>query len=224
MRADTQRLAAYAGLSGVLLLAICCTLPAWFYHGQAGEVFSFLNHFMSELGLYRVSSWAVVFNSGLFIGGGLLLVSLLGVGLQFRSRLGWAATACGVLTGVACALLGFFPLNRLALHLSLAYTFFCGWPLTVFLFSLLLGRQSRTRFTRPLQLLGGVSAVLFLVFLALPFLYGLQRLWSLDLRHVVRPPFLFPALLEWLMFFSVLGWTTLACVHLLRQRQPVQPS
>lgn len=223
MRMDNQRLAALAGWLGVLIMALCCTLPACVYPEKHGAGFSFLNHFMSELGIYRSSPWAVVFNCGLFIGGGLLVASMLGVGLQYPTRLGRAATLCGILSGTACALLGFFPLNKLAVHLCLAYTFFCGWPVTVLLFCVLLGRQPRNQFTRPLLLLGGLSFLLFVIFLSLPFVHGLQRLWTLDLRHYERPAFLFPALLEWLMVLSVLAWIALACTAQLR-RQPASPA
>lgn len=219
MRFDFQRFAILSGLLGTLVMAVCLASPALVYHGKNGEGFSFLNHFMSELGLYRLSPWAVVYNSGLFIGGGLLLVSILGVGWQYRTRLGVAATVCGVLAGVSCSLLGFFPLNRLVVHLSLAYTFFVSWPVTVGLFCLLPSRQARSRLTRPLLVLGGISFLLFIVFLALPFLYGLHRLWAVDLRTYVRPAFLFPALLEWLMVSSVLVWIALACVDLLHHKR-----
>ena len=191
------------------------------YHGREG--FSFLNHFMSELGRYGVASpWAVVYNSGLFIGGALLVLFIFGCGWHFRSRLGLAAALCGILSALACSLLGFFTLNRLVSHLMVAYAFFFSWPLTVGLFTLLICLEQRTKWSRPLVVLGSISFVLFVIFLALPFVIGLKNIWAIDLRHYVRPDVLFPAVLEWTMFFSVIAWIVLVCIDLSARQRVAQ--
>jgi hypothetical membrane protein len=216
---DFERLTILAGLIGALTLAVCCTLPAIPFPGRHGHGFSFLNHFMSELGRYGTSPWATVYNGGLFIGGSLLVLFICGRGRHFRSRIGLAASISGVCSGVSCALLGFFPMNRLVSHLVVADVFFFSWPVTVGLFTVLTARDHKTRWSRPLVILGSISLALFVVFLALPFVVGLRRIRAIDLRHVVRPDFLFPAVLEWLMVLSVIAWIILVCVDLIsRQR------
>jgi len=217
---DIERLTILAGLVGALTLAVCCTVPAMAFPGRHGRGFSFLNHFMSELGRYGTSPWAMVYNGGLFVGGSLLVLFICGRGRYFRSRLGLAASICGICSGVACALLGFFPMNHLISHLVVAYAFFFNWPFTVGLFTVLIARDRPTRWSRPLVLLGSISFALFAVFLALPFIVGLRRIWAIDLRHFVRPDFLFPAVLEWLMVLSVIVWIILVCVDLMSRRTP----
>lgn len=215
---DFKRLTLLAGWWGALILATCCTLPAIAYRGREG--FSFLNHFMSELGRYGPASpLAVVYNSGLFVGGALFVLFIFGCRWHFRSRMGLAAALCGILSALACSLLGFFTLNRLVSHLMVAYIFFFSWPVTVGLFTRLICLEQRTSWSRPLIMLGCTSFVLFVIFLALPFVIGLKNIWAIDLRHYARPDFLFPAVLEWAMFFSVIAWIMLVCVDLAgRQR------
>ena len=178
---------------------------------------------MSELGRYGTASpWAIVYNSGLFIGGALLVLFIFGCGWQFRSRLGLAAALCGILSALACSLLGFFTLNRLVSHLMVAYAFFFSWPVAVGLFTVLIYLEQRTKWSRPLIMLGSISFVLFAVFLALPFVIGLKNIWAIDLRHYERPDFLFPAVLEWVMFLSVIAWIVLVCVDLACRQRAAQ--
>lgn len=214
MKIDLNKLTYFSGLLGSLILAVCCTVPAIPHPIGQEEAFSFFNHFMSELGYYRFSRLAVVYNSGLFIGGFTLTLFMAGLGLHCRSRLGYWAAIMGMCSGVACGLLGFFPINRLVPHLILAYAFFISWPITVGLFSVQFHRNQSKKLSRRTLIPSIVSILLSVVFLAMPFMIGTRRIMEIDLHKFVRPPFMFSALLEWSMCLSVFFWIALVSLKL----------
>lgn len=214
MTIDINKLTYLSGFLGSVILVICCTVPAIPHPIGQAEAFSFLNHFMSELGYFKSSKLAVVYNSGLFIGGFTLTLFVAGLGHHFRTRLAYAAAAIGVFSSVSCGLLGFFPINRLAPHLVCAYAFFISWPITVGLFLVQFRRDPTKGLAKGTLLPGLVSMALFAVFLAMPFMIGMQRIMAIDLRTFVRPPFILTALLEWMMCLSVFIWITLVSTKL----------
>ncbi|MCF7817491.1 MAG: DUF998 domain-containing protein [Kiritimatiellales bacterium] len=209
MTIDINKLTYLSGFLGSVILVICCTVPAIPHPTGQEEAFSFLNHFMSELGYFKSSKLSVVYNSGLFIGAFTLTLFMAGLGLRFRSRLGYAAAVIGMFSCVSCGLLGFYPINRLVPHLALAYAFFISWPITVGLFLAQFRRDPTDKLSKGTSIPSIVSIVLFAVFLAMPFMIGTQRIMAIDLRKFVRPPFMFTALLEWLMCLSVFIWVML---------------
>lgn len=214
MTVDMNKLTYLSGFLGSLILVVCCTLPAIPHPIRREGSFSILNHFMSELGYFKYSELALVYNSGIFVGGFTLSLFMAGLGHHFRTRLGYMAAACGVFAGVACGLLGYFPVDRLVPHLILAYAFFIAWPVTVGLFSLQILRKPASTLLRGLLVPGMVSILLFVLFLTMPFMIGMQQIMAIDLSQFVRPPFIFAALLEWLMCFSSFIWIMLASIKL----------
>jgi hypothetical membrane protein len=71
-----------------------------------------------------VSSLAVIFNSGLIVGGICFATFMLGLG-SVRGGVGGATYAgLGAIAGLAGALVGVFPMNQLATHSLVAFTFF----------------------------------------------------------------------------------------------------
>jgi hypothetical protein len=179
---------------------------------------------MSELGYFRSSKLAPVFNSGIFVGSFTLILFMAGLGNYFRTRLGYVAAVCGILAGAACGLLGFFPVNRLIPHLIWAYVFFIVWPVTVGLFSWQILRGPAGAPFRDLLLPGIISVLLFALFLTMPFVIGMRHIQGINLKHFVRPAFMFTALLEWLMFLSALVWIVLASIRLVSRRPESCPA
>ena len=223
MAIDINKVTGFAGFLGSLILAVCCTVPTIPHPlGQDGA-FSFLNHFMSELGYFRSSKLAPVYNGGIFVGSFTLILFTAGLGHHFRTRLGYAAAICGILAGAACGLLGFFPVNRLIPHLTLAYIFFVTWPVAVGLFTWQILREPADSPFRGLLIPSVISLLLFALFLAMPFMIGMRRILEIDLKHFVRPTFIFTAVLEWLLFLSVLVWIVLASVKLVSYRSEICP-
>jgi hypothetical membrane protein len=126
-----------AVLSSVVLIA-CSAHAGIIYRGKAGERYSPLNHFVSELGEFGTSRGALVFNAGLFASGVLLIPFFLGLGILLHSVLGWLGTAGGIGSAVACALVGVFPMNNLKPHTLVAVAFFRLGLVTMILYGLAL--------------------------------------------------------------------------------------
>ena len=94
---NLSRLAALIGWFGVAVFLGTAVVTAIGYTGSAGEPYSPLNHYVSELGEIKNSELSVVFNSGIAIGGICLAVLLVEVGRRIggRARAGSSAgSAC----------------------------------------------------------------------------------------------------------------------------------
>ena len=219
MRVDVRQITYRAGLLGSGAIALGSLLTALAYHGRAGEAYSVFNHFVSELGEVGVSAWAEVFNASLIVGGLSLTVFMLGLAVLLGRWIGVLFGIVGVISGVSGALVGFFPMNDLATHTTVALTFFnTGWIVTG-LFALVILLDRRRRFPRWLAIPGLVATVSFVAFLNSPTPGS-----GVDLASPqARPAFMAIAALEWLVIASILAWAALVSVTLRRQaRQELQ--
>ncbi len=131
----------YFGFIGCAIIAITCTITAIGFTGLAGEPYSLLNHFISELGMTNESQLARVFNIGLIVGAPILGIFIIGTRGVIPSRVGGLARVLGVVTAAGRALVGVFPADLggeggLMGHGLSAITFFFGGCVTVGIFSL----------------------------------------------------------------------------------------
>lgn len=151
--------------SGVLI--VTALYAGLIYRGKVGERYSPLNHFISELGEVGASRGARIFNGGLIASGLLLIPFFVGLGLALHTLLGWVATASGIGSAVACALVGCFPMNNLKPHTLVAVAFFRLGLLTMVLFgaSLLLQPSARAILPRWLGVAGLLGALSYASFL-----------------------------------------------------------
>ena len=78
----------YIGQAGVLILLLSALMPAAFYIGRENETYSFLNHFISELGEIGVSPFAYIFNGGLILGGICISSFMLGLAIHIGGSWG----------------------------------------------------------------------------------------------------------------------------------------
>ena len=58
----------YIGQAGICIILLSALIAAASYVGKQNETYSFLNHFISELGEIGVSPLAHIFNGGLILG------------------------------------------------------------------------------------------------------------------------------------------------------------
>ena len=116
----------YIGQAGVLILLLSALMPAAFYIGRENETYSFLNHFISELGEIGVSPLAYIFNGGLILGGICISSFMLGMAIHIGGSWGLILGAIGLVTGISATLVGVFPMNQLEIHTAIANTFFYG--------------------------------------------------------------------------------------------------
>jgi hypothetical membrane protein len=202
---------AWFGLAGGLVVLLALGVPMAAYIGKAGERYSPLNHFVSELGETGVSRLAVVFNLGLIAAGILFIPFVIGLGLSVENLWAKLGSAAGCFSSIACILIGFFPMNKLRPHIIAAIAFFDGSLATVILFTLSYWLQPAAAEFMP----RGMAAVgLFCIALQTVFFFIGPRLPSdagqSGFLHTdptrERPAVWHLPIFEWLVVLSVTAW------------------
>lgn len=202
------------GSVGVILLGmVVAALP---YRGYAGEGYSPLNHFISELGEIAASRLAWAFNLGIVLGGVGLGAFLLLLADRLSGRFRIALIAAGVAAGISGTLVGVFPMDYLSTHRVVSDLFFVtGW-LIAGIFSLWLLAAPRPGFSRWLLVPGAAVVAIFLTFIAV---YTTYHPADPDARILVRPDGIWSVpFLEWASLLSLLAWFVCVSIVLLRQR------
>ncbi len=196
------------GMTGSIVVLACVVIPMIAYVGNAGERFSPLNHFISELGHVGVSRLACVFNAGLVAAGVLYFLFALGLGVEVGGW--WAAvgTLAGLVSAVSVACVGVFPMNNLAPHIASAMLFFRSGLVTVLLFGIAiqLQRPDRRVVARRSNIAGIVTLLAFAGFLVW---MELQPGGYSDFRPSAfrnRPAVWVSAILEWSILVTMITW------------------
>ncbi len=210
MSFDIYRLFCFSGL---VVIVVGIILSALLYRGKAGERYSLLNHFISELGEVGVTPGARVFNVSLILGGLLMLPYIIGLGIKFGSVLGWLGMATGLTATGGVISVGFFPMNKMDPHVKAAQTYFRAGLVMVFLFGLaILFQPAGRRFIpQTANLLSLLAFAVYATFLFLlrppPVARDPSEANSLDPSVKPQRPriWLFP-IMEWMVFFVTLFW------------------
>lgn len=198
-----EKASALAGILGAAVIAIGSAVTAIAYTGSAGQRYSPVNHWISELGEPGVSELAAIFNIALVIGGICFVVFMTGLRLARTGRFAWLYGTIGAVAGVAGAYVGIFPMNQLQLHALAALAFFnLGW-IAVGLASVDFVRRPDPRFPRWLAYLGALTVLAFVGFLAVTLpLVGGAGLGAPD----PRPEIWIVTILEWAALIGILLW------------------
>lgn len=116
------------GIAASVFMLVGLLVPQIGFENQEGEIYSFLNHFISELGWLGVSDGAVIFNACLILAG--FFYALFSYGL-IRKFGGWwtkVTMVLALLSSLSCSLVGFFPVQSnwlgLAFHIIAASMIF----------------------------------------------------------------------------------------------------
>jgi hypothetical membrane protein len=196
-----------AGLLGLLAIGVALIVPAAVYVGRAGESYSPLNHFISELGEVGVSQLAWMFNAGMVVSGVLLGLLLAVIGWRLDSGRARVAGVFGILAGLGVVGVGLTPMNDLVPHLGWAFVFFWGGMIALVLLTSAIWRDRGRHLPRWLAGVGFASAAVFVVFLVHPFVVGPPDRRMLDpASGIARPAVWDHAVLEWLVLLAVLGF------------------
>jgi hypothetical membrane protein len=192
---------------GSAAILICAVITAIGFRGTGGELYSPLNHYVSELGELGVSSLAVVFNSGLIVGGIAFLIFMAGLG---RTRGALGGTAYGIIGGIAGlagAAVGVFPLNSLERHTIATFFFFnLGW-ISLALASVDMLVRPDPRFPPRTALLGLAVVAAFVLFI---WAYALSGGSSNGVGPGdIRPTTDIVTVFEWLAIVGIMVWTFL---------------
>ena len=195
----------YIGQAGICIILLSALIAAASYVGKQNETYSFLNHFISELGEIGVSPLAHIFNGGLILGGLLTSFFMLGLATHISGNWGLGLGVIGLVTGISVTLVGIFPMNQLAIHILVANTFFYAGLLVALAYSLYVICSHQPRLPKVTALTSGITMLAFAVFVwFLPPPTDDVQVISEILKN--RPEIWALPILEWLVFLCVMGW------------------
>ena len=218
------RIAAIGGFMAVVMSLSGASLTGLMYTGRTQEHYSIFNHFISELGNYRWSRAALVFNGGLILAGIALIFFINGSALLLRTRLRYLLMACGTVSGILCSLVGVFSESRLSIHLTVAPLFFVLIFISVMIYCVAVWMERDHHFLMRWYALAGLPAAVFLFILiiqiqqnAAAFLAGPKGAIAYTLYH--RPAFWSLPFVEWMVFLSLLSMVGFFSYVLMRRSQ-----
>ena len=213
MQWNIRRTVSVSGLAGTILIVLGSFITAMAFKGSAGESYSFLNHYISELGEVGVSQWAMVFNVGMVLGGLCLTVFMLALARYLGGWFGLVFGFVGLIMGVSGALVGVFPMNNMIVHKRVALTFFRMGLIATGLFSTYVPLVHQDKFPMWLAIPGALTVLCFF-----GFLYVTSTMppgTALEILDAsVRPHVMMAAIWEWAVFFTVLLWVAVVSLYL----------
>ncbi len=210
----SSRTAAVLGWVGVAAFAIGSIVAALAYQGTAGEPYSPLNHYVSELGARKTGGLNVLFNVGLVVGALCLLAFLVEVGRLVGGGRGKAIAVLGVFAGLAGACVGFFPMDQRALHVLVASVFFVSLAGAVALATLWMGGPRLPR-TRLATLLGVVTVVASAGYFVIYSVEGPGPGGATD-PNAPRPAFALDTTVEWIALIGIMAWVSVVALMIWR--------
>ena len=179
------------------------------YRGTAGEFYSPLNHFISELGEVGVSKYAWAFNFGLIFAGISLIGASISLGLILPGLIAKIGMVLGIICSIALAFVGFYPMNNIEPHGKAALAYFRSGLLMMVFFNLAIAFQPAGEAVLPRIIsLAGLPAILsFASFLVL---IGKtteeQEENPLSTVGRTRPKIRLIAVVEWAIFLTIVIW------------------
>ena len=209
------------GYIGIAIISIGSLITAIFYKNIIGERYSLLRYFISELGEVGISKLAFVFNWGLIISGIPIIIFMFGLGLRFKTILGYISSAVGIYASINYLLVGVFPMDvNIEAHIFTAMSYFYGGMLAIILFSITIFLDKKSILPKYVGWLGIGVAGIFASFLFLPLNSMQAGEFSLDPTISARPNIWWLAFFEWLVFFGVLLWIGLVSTVLMVKDKP----
>jgi len=199
-----QKAAPISGLIGTSLILVCTFYTALGFEETSGESYSIMNHFISELGHTEWSADHRVFNYGLIFGGLFLVIFSQGITLGFTGKLRNAISVTALIAAVSCCLVGFFPADDFEKHVAVALGFFGMGLVTILIVTVLTFMGKTPALPKSSVVPGVITAISFTAFLLSPNDNFIE--WVKDPENFVRPEIWFKTIIEWLCFFSMIGW------------------
>lgn len=200
---EPYKIAAYAGLAGCTTIIMCTFITAWMFE-EAGEPYSILNHFISELGHTQRSAYFWVFNSGLIFGGAFMIIFALGIRLGFTGKLRDTISVMAFIAAISCSLVGVFPVADFENHVTVALSFFGMGLITILVVTTLTLMGETPNLQKASIIPGIITAAAFADFLLSP--SDLFMTWVEAPDDFVRPAIWHKPMIEWVYFFNMQGW------------------
>jgi len=199
------------GLLGCVVITLAIIGSSLVYRGANGQRYSFLNHYISELGEVGVSQNAWLFNNGMIIAGLLFIPFTIGLGLTLGGLWGFLGGLAGLWAGISCLLVGVYPMNNLTPHSRAATSYFRGGLVTILFFTIAIfmqvhGQEVISRWVNLAGIAAIISYASFIIISARQDAHNTQE--TNEDAPVVddRPDFWIIPILEWLVFFTTILW------------------
>ncbi len=218
MKTKPQKICYITGLTGTGIIILGSIITAIPYKGTQEESYSFLNHFISELGQMNVSILAPVFNTSLIISGILFAIFMLYLGLYFHKITAYIASTVGIFSGIFLGLVGIFPMNHLAIHVKIAMLFFRSGLAAILLFTLIIIFDKKHKISKWLVIPSIITTLALSCFLVLPKIINPGSAISLLQPKTMRPTLYLNSFLEWLVFITVLIWIVSISIYLIKHK------
>ncbi|MFX0102959.1 MAG: DUF998 domain-containing protein [Candidatus Hodarchaeota archaeon] len=223
MKDFIQKNTSYFGIIGSLVILISSFFSGLAYKGRTpDQPYTIFTYFISELGEIGISELAWLFNVGLLVGGSVLFFFILGLQLNYPSKLGVLAMIIGCYAAISGALVGVFSmdLNDIPPHGITALGFFFGGMIAVLLFSLIILFDKSKRIPKIYSILGFMSTLFFALFIISIFSINVVDFdFDKIMSGGISRPDVFWTLpfFEWGVLISVLAWIILISIHILRK-------
>ncbi len=206
-----ERYYPFFGLVGGIAAALVVGVSGLAYRGKRLERYSVFNHYISELGEVGVSRYARLFNAGLIVAGLTQLPFIAGLTLAIGNLWAFLGAAAGLVTGVACAMVGVFPMNDLPSHSRAAMTFFRAGLAMMLLYSIAIAVPSEGQAGVPkagllFSLLGLVAYLSFLILVRGGAVSDQIGDFLNPESQKERPRFWALPAVEWSIFFTTILW------------------
>lgn len=207
------------GLLGSIILFIALFIPQIGYTGRKGESYSILNHFVSELGEVGVSHLAIVFNIGLIIGGLCFVPFMIGLGKFIEGKISKIGMVLGIISAIACSLVGVFPMTILVPHYMAAMTFFLGAMITILVFTIAIAVQKDPAIPKLFMIPGLIVFAIYIRMFTLDFSNIGENMDLASGGQIVnRPEVWILPIIEWAAVLSVLGYLFFISIYLATKR------
>lgn len=204
------------GVAGATILSLGALIAAVAYRGDAGERYSPLRYFVSELGHTQDSELALLFNLALFIGGLLYALFMVGIGLSLTGIARYILSIGGIGVGTCGALVGVFPMDvNLPMHGQVALTFFEGSLVLMIVFSLAVAFTRQKIYPRWLALVALPMIISNAIFIRIVLTAGREALES---PQGGRPDFWLTTTTEWGVIIFLLVWVMVVALQQAAQK------
>ncbi len=208
----------YIGLIACSVFYISIILTIIPFVGEQGESFSFLNHFISELGNPTYSQHHYIFNSGIILAGLGFGIFTYGLSGMLPSKLARISIFMGIIASFLCIGIGLVPSHHDELHFGIAASFFTLMTLAMTLYSICILMDTSKVFPKYIGFYGLCAMISFIFLIIAPKdLIAVQN----ELGPLFkRPEIWFVTIAEWLVFFFLTSWVVVVSFFLLwRQKE-----
>lgn len=190
-----------SGLLGVVIILYGIIASSTNYIGCSGENYNFLNHFVSELGQYKCSIKANIFNLSLILGTPFLIFYYLKI-IPTHASKNIKLIFKGIIITIGCSAIsiGIFSMENILIHVISALIFFylCFFASLLFnIYFLFIKKKYIPKYFI-------ISAMLILITTFL----NIVQFHQLDLNMLIilknRPHILFICIIEWISLLAML--------------------